>query len=126
MAGADKKGEAELPPLAERRPVARRKVILGGLASDPAGHEVIPCQIRDISAMGARINVARHHMIPPELLLVTVKDRVVHPARLIWRLGDQAGVAFLKIPAETLGDQDIPQSLAQALDKEKLAFIKWR
>ena len=126
MAGTDKKNDSDLPPLAERRPVARRKVLLGGLASDPAGQDIIPCQIRDISQMGARITVAPHQMIPPELLLVTVKDRQPHPARLIWRFGDQAGLAFLKVPAAPLGENDIPRNLAAAIDKERLAFITWR
>ena len=126
MARWNKGNSVDLPPLAERRPVRRRKVLFGGFAADPAGLQTIPCQIRDISAMGARITLARHHMIPPELLLVTVKDRQVRAARLIWRLGDQAGIAFLKMPAEPLGESEIPASLAGALDKESLAFIKLR
>ena len=126
MAKKDRQKDSDLPPLAERRPVARRKVLLGGLATDPAGQQTIICQIRDVSPAGARITLAPHHVIPPELLLVTVKDRLARPARLIWRLRDQAGVAFLKTPAEPLSESDIPANLAETLDKESLAFIKWR
>ena len=48
----------DLPPLAERRPVPRRRVLLGGVATYEDGAYTLNCQIRDLNEKGARIVVS--------------------------------------------------------------------
>ena len=82
------------PPLAERRPMPRRKVLLEGKTVYEFGRSAIPCQIRNLSEQGARIVVSMHHYLPRELELVILRDMRVFKAELIWRIGYEAGLAF--------------------------------
>jgi hypothetical protein len=85
----------DLPPLAERRPIPRRRVLLGGVATYEEGAYTLKCQIRDLNEKGARIVVSSRQSLPDELYLVITRDHMVHKARLVWRKGDEAGLQFV-------------------------------
>lgn len=53
----------------ERRRFARRKVLKGGRIVFNQGRSTIECQIRDLSAGGARLQVASAFGIPDEFTL---------------------------------------------------------
>lgn len=88
-------GKDDLPPLAERRPQSRRRVLLGGIATYEDGAYTLNCQIRDLNEKGARITVSGRQSLPEELYLVINRDHTAHKAKLIWRKGDEAGLQFI-------------------------------
>ncbi|HEY2835980.1 MAG TPA: PilZ domain-containing protein [Rhizomicrobium sp.] len=85
----------DLPPMAERRPMPRRRVLLGGVAAYEDGAYTLNCQIRDLNEKGARITVSGRQSLPEELYLVIMRDHMAHKARLVWRKGDEAGLQFV-------------------------------
>src|ERR1700748_1175741 len=85
---------SDLPPLAERRPGPRQRVLLGGIFAGDGGRFVLSCKIRDITASGARISIARHQRLPGSFFLINVRERVAHRAFLRWRRNDEMGLLF--------------------------------
>ena len=85
----------DLPPLAERRPIPRRRVLLGAVATYEDGAYTLKCQIRDLNEKGARIVVPSTQKLPEDLYLVIARDHMVHKATLVWRKGDEAGLQFI-------------------------------
>ncbi len=56
---------------------------------------MISCTVKDISTGGARIAVKRHMDLPETFeLYIAAHDLQVRRARVCWRHGDYAGVAF--------------------------------
>lgn len=56
---------------------------------------MISCMVKDISTGGARIAVKRHMDLPESFeLYIAAHDLQVRRARVCWRHGDFAGVAF--------------------------------
>jgi hypothetical protein len=56
---------------------------------------MISCMVKDISTGGARIAVKRHMDLPETFeLYIAAHDLQVRRARVCWRHGDFAGVAF--------------------------------
>lgn len=54
--------------------------------------ERVPCVIRDLSATGAKLGVARRYRLP-ERFLLQVKGRApAFPVQRVWQRGDHAGV----------------------------------
>src|SRR5579862_2072011 len=89
------KRKDDLPPLAERRPVPRRRVLLGGMATYENGAYTLKCQIRDLNEKGARILVSSRQSLPEELYVIIVRDHMAHRAKVIWRKGEEAGLQFI-------------------------------
>ena len=85
----------DLPPLAERRPFPRRRVLLGGVAAYENGSYTVKCQIRDLNAKGARIVVSPQQNLPEDFYLVVMREHMAHRAKVIWRRGDEAGLEFI-------------------------------
>ena len=64
------------------------KIVLGPDA-------MIPCMVKDISTGGARIAVKSHMDLPETFeLFIAAHDLQVRRARVCWRHGDFAGIAF--------------------------------
>jgi hypothetical protein len=62
---------------------------------------MISCMVKDISTGGARIAVKRHMDLPETFeLYIAAHDLQVRRARVCWRHGDFAGVAFSAEDAE--------------------------
>lgn len=79
-------------------PVARvgkrhRVVQQGRIVLGP--ERLIACTVRDLSHRGAKIRVDSRHVLPESFsLVIAAHDLRTLPARLCWRRGDLAGVAF--------------------------------
>ena len=122
-----KKGDKnELPPLAERRPVPRKRVLLGGVAAYENGSYSLKCQIRDLNEKGARITVSSRQALPEELYLIIMRDHLVHKARLIWRKGEQAGLEFLTSEdVRNLSDPGL-KYLTRIYEGQNTVCLTWR
>ncbi|MBG1231888.1 PilZ domain-containing protein [Aestuariivirga litoralis] len=59
------------------------------------------CTIRDISAGGAKLICGEQSYIPNEFRLYTPWDHSIRSARVVWRKGNQMGIAFTSEKTET-------------------------
>jgi hypothetical protein len=73
---------------------------------------MISCMVKDISTGGARIAVTRHMDLPESFeLYIAAHDLQVRRARVCWRHGDFAGVAFSDEEADTTPAMPAPEML---------------
>jgi hypothetical protein len=78
----------------ERRKELRHRTLKAGLiAFNRAG--TIECRVRNLSPIGACLEVAGQVGIPEEFLLLVEHDRLKKNCRVIWRRPNQLGVEFL-------------------------------
>jgi hypothetical protein len=84
----------ELPPLANRRPAARRRAFLGCTIVYGEGAYSFPCVIRDTGEHGVRIGFEPGHSMPSSFWLINGRDRTAHKARIAWAGVKEAGVEF--------------------------------
>lgn len=91
--GSDDKS---LPPLAERRPKQRKRVLLTGIVAYGDGAYSFDCTIRNLSETGARVMVGTNTQLPQGFYLINVRDRVAYDARPVWIRGAEVGVIFEK------------------------------
>jgi len=93
----------KVPPLLERRPKTRRRVLLAGRVSYFDGAYEFACSIKDLSETGARITLARGQPVPKIIALANLTSRVLYKAQIVWNDGRHAGVRFLdQLPAAEL------------------------
>jgi hypothetical protein len=93
---------------AERRPKARKQVLLTGILASPSGDSSMDCTIRDLSETGARVIAAKGARFPPTFYLINIRDRVAYEARVVRSEGLEAGVVFQKtLPLSGLTDPDL-------------------
>ncbi len=89
------------------------KIVLGPDA-------MIPCMVKDISTGGARIAVKPHMDLPETFeLFIAAHDLQVRRARVCWRHGDFAGIAFSDDEADAAPVMPAPrlQSFEDCLDQ---------
>lgn len=60
----------------------------------PSFHDRIPCVIRDLSDGGARIGLSPRYALPGRFWIVVWHVEITRRARLVWRRGAFAGIAF--------------------------------
>jgi hypothetical protein len=106
--------------LRNRRRVARIRTLIEttlvyGDAALPA-----PCRILDLSPAGAMIEIEESLVLLRPLALLLALDGVAVEARVAWRAGDRAGLAFTR--RHPLGGE-VPRGLQglQAIWKARLA-----
>jgi c-di-GMP-binding flagellar brake protein YcgR len=100
------------PPLAERRPKPRKRVIFGGRIVYQNGERHFDCTIRDISETGAKIALKPGVPIPSSVYLIDIRSRIVHEAKVMWNNGREAGLQFLSSFA------------VAAIEKKELLYLK--
>ena len=116
----------DLPPMAERRPIPRRRVLLGGVTTYENGAYTLNCQIRDLNEKGARIFVSSGQNLPEELYLVITRDHMAHKARLVWRKGDEAGLQFVTSEdIRRITDPDL-KYLSRIHSAQNTVCLTWR
>jgi hypothetical protein len=77
----------------ERRRLQRHRVLKrGSIAFNRAG--TIDCQVRNVSLVGACLEVASQAGIPDEFLLLIEHDHFRRPCHVIWRTPTRMGVEF--------------------------------
>jgi hypothetical protein len=82
------------PPLAERRPKPRKRVLLTGIIAYGEGAHSFHCTIRNLSESGARLAVTNGALLPSDFYLINIRDRVAYDAKLAWNKSAEIGVTF--------------------------------
>jgi len=80
--------------MAERRPKARKRVLLTGIVAYGNGAHSFHCTIRNLSETGARLGVGSNAQFPSDFYLINIRDRVAHDVKLAWNKGTEIGVSF--------------------------------
>jgi len=108
--------------MTERRQAARTRSLLGGVIAFNSRASTMDCQVRNISAAGAKVTFTNTAVVPDQFdLTIGRKDRSFR-ARMVWRNPNEAGVEFL---GEYEQDVPIPLAWAQRLrecEAEKLSL----
>lgn len=77
----------------ERRRAARQRTLkAGSISFNRAGG--IDCRVRNLSPLGACLEVASHAGIPDDFVLVVAHDQLRQPCHVIWRHATRMGVEF--------------------------------
>ncbi len=77
----------------ERRKIQRHRTLkAGSITFNRAGG--VDCRVRNLSPVGACLEVASQIGIPDEFVLVVDIDHVKSPCHVIWRTTTRLGVAF--------------------------------
>lgn len=77
----------------ERRKIQRHRTLkAGSIVFNRDGG--IDCRIRNLSPLGACLEVASPLGVPDEFVLVIASEHVKQPCHIIWRTGTRMGVAF--------------------------------
>ncbi len=92
----------------------------------PLGGNTANCQVREISDKGARISISRAKVIPERLYLIIVRDQHAFEARIVWRKGDEAGLAFFKAIDLRAPSDSALRYLAQICAQQKTDHLIWR
>ena len=116
----------DLPPLAERRPQPRKRVLLGAIATYDEGSYTVKCQIRDLNEKGARIRVSSQQFLPEELYLIVTRDHLAHKSRLVWRRGEEVGLQFLSSEDVHAITDPALKYLARIWAGQDAACLTWR
>ena len=109
-------GNNDLPPMAEKRPIRRKRVLLGGVIVYDEGRGSFKCSIQDITPdvypTGARIKAGDVPPLPKNVYLINISERTAHPAEVKWITRTGAGLR-------------LSQSIAlDRLDDPKLNYLK--
>jgi hypothetical protein len=104
--------DSDLPPIADRRPASRNRVLLSGILSYDSGGHSFRCSIRDLSATGARISLPPGFTVPRPVFLIEIRARIAHEAERIWSDNKSAGLKFIRTIA------------LDKLDDPSLAYLK--
>lgn len=79
---------------AERRRTSRCRVTRAGLLTFSEGAKTFECTIRNLSDTGARIALRTTQLVPRDIHLINVRDRMVYDATIEWRTSTEFGLAF--------------------------------
>jgi hypothetical protein len=110
------------PRTVERRRVARQKSFLRGSIHFNNRRSVVDCLIRDISPYGARLIFSDTVTVPDVLELYIPQKEQTLRVHVIWRHGQEAGVAFaqpmqMESHAETAAADAVSGPLAERVAK---------
>jgi hypothetical protein len=77
----------------ERRKALRHRTLkAGSIGFNRDGG--IDCRVRNLSPLGACLEVASPIGVPDDFVLVVERDRLRQPCHVIWRAGTRLGVEF--------------------------------
>jgi hypothetical protein len=98
--------EPDLPPIVvERRSANRRRVLFAGKVAFRDGSQYFDCRIHDMSQFGARITVAKPHVIPTRVYLIDLRTGIAYESEVTRIKPPQYALKFEgAIPLEGLGD----------------------
>ena len=92
----------------------RARSILGARIIFNHGNSTIDCQIRNISASGAKLDVSQAVSIPEEFDIDVPQRGKVYRARLCWRDSGSAGIEFVQAGAAISGSALGPVAALEA------------
>jgi hypothetical protein len=86
--------------MSEKRRQRRGRVLKEGrIVLNDSSTALIDCIIRDRSESGAKLRVPAPTALPKTFGLLCVTEGLVYPAEVMWRRGDDLGVAFVGDPS---------------------------
>lgn len=89
----------------EKRKAERLRTLMGARVVFNGGNSTLDCQVRNISATGARLAISGAAILPSEDFLLVVPARnKTYRVELRWRSYDAAGVKFLDEVAAVEGE----------------------
>ena len=77
----------------ERRRLRRQRTLKGGSIAFNRGAR-IDCRVRNLSPLGACLDLESSIGVPDSFVLVIESERVRHPCRVVWREPKRLGVEF--------------------------------
>src|SRR5688572_11756233 len=81
--------------MTERCQAHRARTILGGVISFNKRRSTLDCNVRNLSARGARVEFVNTAILPVEFDLTIARKEATFRARTVWRAEDVAGVVFV-------------------------------
>jgi hypothetical protein len=78
--------------LKEARTIKRRQVLETGLIR--FGDMSIGCILRNLSEIGAALDVGTQTGIPARFTLIVIREEKVYSCNVVWRRGGRIGVSF--------------------------------
>lgn len=77
-----------------KRRAPRRRALLSGKIAYHNGSFTIPCTIRDISDIGARVRIAEGQVLPTQVFLIDVREGCAYDSVTKWQSRPDAGLEF--------------------------------
>lgn len=110
--------------IAERRKNLRTRSFLGAAIAFNKRSSTMDCLVRNLSNDGAKVTFASPSTLPDEFDLTIQRKEKCFRARMIWRRGDEAGVAFVDPAASSVIPLDWARRLRDC--EEQNAALKRR
>jgi len=110
--------------MVEKRKAARSRTLFGGVIAFNNRASTMDCQVRNLSAGGAKVIFTNTATVPDQFDLQIARRERSFRARMVWRAPNEAGVAFL---SEYNQDTPVPLEWARRLrecEAEKAALRK--
>ena len=82
----------------ERRKILRHRTLKAGVINFNRA-STINCRVRNLSPIGACLEVASQSGIPNDFVLVIEHDHLKQPCHVIWRTATRLGVEFAPLPS---------------------------
>jgi hypothetical protein len=116
-----------VPRTTERRRSARQKSFLRGMIYFNNRRNVVDCLIRDISPYGARLIFSDSVTTPDVLELYIPQKEQTLRTHVIWRHGQEVGVAFAQAaqmePGVEAGDPGSTAGLAERVARLEMEIV---
>ena len=81
--------------MVEKRKASRSRTLLGGVIAFNNRASTMDCQVRNLSAGGAKVTFSNTAAVPDQFDLKIARKERSFRARMIWRAPNEAGIAFL-------------------------------
>lgn len=85
---------ADEVPVENKRRALRKRALLSGKIAYSGGNFTIPCTIRDISELGARVRIPEGQILPTQVFLIDVREGCAYDACTKWQRKPDAGLEF--------------------------------
>ncbi len=79
----------------DRRRSTRSRSLLSGLLVFDDCSRSLSCTIRNLTDVGARVELGGVILLPPSLWMIETRNGIAHEAKVAWRLGNEFGLKFL-------------------------------
>ena len=108
----------------ERRRMARQKSFLRGMIYFNNRRNVVDCLVRDISTYGARLIFSDAVTTPDVLDLYIPQKEQTLRVNVIWRHGQEVGVAFAQAASmDPAAEQQQPSDLAERVARLEIEIL---